>query len=79
MKVLHDVNKKKKIMNIDGKEIKKKIQYEYKILMEKAKNCKKTKKQKHLEEIENQIEKNLERIQKIENFLKNDKNVIIKN
>jgi hypothetical protein len=51
--------------------------------MEKAKNCKKTKKQKHLEEIENQIEKNLERIQKIrkkiENFLKNDKNVIIKN
>lgn len=69
MKVLHEVNRKKQIKQLDGKGVKEKIEEEYNKLVEEAKNSKKSKKQKQIELIENQIKKNLDSIQKLEEKL----------
>lgn len=66
MKVLHEANKNKKIKKIDGKEIKEKTVAEYNKLVTEAAEGKKTKKQKQIEQISNQIQSNLDAIKKLE-------------
>jgi CRP-like cAMP-binding protein len=69
MIVLQELNKKNRIKYYDKNEVNQKINEEYNRLVEEAKNSKKSKKQKQIELIENQIKKNLDSIQKLEQKL----------